>query len=211
MRRGVLRQDDCAFPAGETSGRAADRPDELWCAASDVAHFRIRRQPFGVQPHVTQGDASHGRGIDGWESPCIRLSIERPFGHADPAQLAWWAGATASWPNRTDPGGTRGLDDNFTRDFANNVGAEVMGRGKFCPQHGPWQDLEWEGWWGDTPPFHTPVFVLTHHARPSFSLSDTTFHFIDAEPHEALRQAKAAAERQGRAPRRWRVDRPCVP
>ncbi len=121
-------------------------------------------------------------------------SIERPFGHADPAELASWAGATASWPNRSDSGGTRGLDDYFTRDFANNIGAEIMGRGKFGPQQGPWQDLEWEGWWGDAPPFHTPVFVLTHHVRPSVALSDTTFHFIHAEPHEALRQAKIAAD-----------------
>ena len=125
-------------------------------------------------------------------------SFERPFGHADPAVLASWAGATASWPNRTDPGGTRGLDDYFTRDFTNNIGAEIMGRGKFGPQHGPWEDLTWQGWWGDTPPFHTPVFVLTHHLRPSFSLSDTSFHFIDAEPAEALRQAK----REGHKPER---------
>ena len=121
-------------------------------------------------------------------------SVERPFGHADPAQLASWAGATASWPNRTDPGGTRGLDDYFTRDFANNVGAEIMGRGKFGPQKGPWENLEWEGWWGEEPPFHTPVFVLTHHVRPSITLSDTIFHFIGADPHEALRQAKEAAD-----------------
>jgi dihydrofolate reductase len=121
-------------------------------------------------------------------------SLERPFGHADPAALASWAGATASWPNRTDPGGTRGLDDYFTRDFANNIGAEIMGRGKFGPQTGPWTSSEWQGWWGDTPPFHTPVFVLTHHVRPTFSLSDTTFHFIDADPADALRQAKIAAD-----------------
>ncbi|MGL5862696.1 MAG: dihydrofolate reductase family protein [Phycicoccus sp.] len=120
-------------------------------------------------------------------------SIERPFGHADPAQLAAWAGATASWPNRTDPGGTRGLDDYFTRDFAHDIGAEIMGRGKFGPQQGPWADHEWQGWWGAEPPFHTPVFVLTHHVRPSITLSDTTFHFVDAEPAEALRQAKEAA------------------
>jgi dihydrofolate reductase len=121
-------------------------------------------------------------------------SIERPFGHADPAQLASWAGATASWPNRTDPGGTRGLDDYFTRDFTNNIGAEIMGRNKFGYQRGPWEDLEWQGWWGDEPPFHTPVFVLTHHLRPSFTLSDTTFHFLDATPADALEQAKAAAD-----------------
>ena len=120
-------------------------------------------------------------------------SLERPFGHADPSVLAAWAGATASWPNRTDPGGTRGLDDYFTRDFSNNIGAEIMGRNKFGPQRGPWEDHDWLGWWGDVPPFHTPVFVLTHHVRPSFSLGDTTFHFINASPSEALQLAKEAA------------------
>lgn len=120
-------------------------------------------------------------------------SMERPFGHADPSVMMSWAGATASWPNRTDPGGSRGLDDYFTRDFRNNIGAEIMGRNKFGPQRGPWADHEWKGWWGDTPPFRTPVFVLTHHPRPSFSLADTTFHFIDASPAEALETAKQAA------------------
>lgn len=121
-------------------------------------------------------------------------SLERPFGHADPAALASWAGATAHWPGRTDPGGTRGLDDYFTRDFANNIGAEIMGRNKFGPQRGPWEDLDWQGWWGDVPPFHTPVFVLTHHPRPSFTLDDTTFHFIDAAPADALELAIEAAD-----------------
>jgi dihydrofolate reductase len=121
-------------------------------------------------------------------------SLERPFGHADPAALASWAGATASWPNRTDPGGSRGLDDYLVRDWSNNMGAEIMGRNKFGPVRGPWPNEDWKGWWGDDPPFRTPVFVLTHHLRPSFTLSDTTFHFLDATPADALRQAKAAAE-----------------
>jgi dihydrofolate reductase len=121
-------------------------------------------------------------------------SLERPFGHANPAELASWAGATASWPNRTEPGGSRGLDDYFTRDFSHNIGAEIMGRNKFSPHRGPWQDLEWQGWWGDEPPFHTPVFVLTHHPRPSFTLSDTTFHFVDGEPAAVLEKARAAAD-----------------
>jgi dihydrofolate reductase len=121
-------------------------------------------------------------------------TLERPFGHANPAELMAWAGATASWPNRTDPGGSRGLDDYLVRDFHRNIGAEIMGRNKFGPQRGPWQDLDWTGWWGDSPPFHTPVFVLTHHVRPSFTLDDTTFHFIDATPAEALQAARDAAE-----------------
>jgi dihydrofolate reductase len=121
-------------------------------------------------------------------------SLERPFGQADPYVLGGWAFATASWPNRTEPGGSRGLDDYFVRDYARNIGAEIMGRNKFGHQRGPWQDHDWKGWWGDDPPFHTPVFVLTHHLRPSFTLSDTTFHFIDATPDEALRQAKETAD-----------------
>jgi hypothetical protein len=92
-------------------------------------------------------------------------SFERPFGDADPGDMFAWAGATASWPNRTDPGGSRGLDDYFTRDFARNIGAEIMGRNKFGPQRGPWRDYDWQGWWGDEPPFHTPVFVMTHYER----------------------------------------------
>jgi dihydrofolate reductase len=120
-------------------------------------------------------------------------SLERPFGSANPMELMSWAGATASWPNRTAPGGTRGLDDFFTRDFANNIGAEIMGRNKFGPQRGPWRDYEWRGWWGDEPPFHTPVFVMTHHERPSFTLSDTTFHFVNADPATVLERAREAA------------------
>ncbi|WP_030060755.1 dihydrofolate reductase family protein [Streptomyces novaecaesareae] len=120
-------------------------------------------------------------------------SLERPFGHADPSPLFSWAGATASWVNRTDPGGTRGLDDYLTRDHARPPGAVIMGRNKFGPQRGPWENHEWKGWWGANPPFHAPVFVLTHYERPSFTLADTTFHFIDAKPAEALEQAKQAA------------------
>lgn len=120
-------------------------------------------------------------------------SLDRPFGHADPGELLAWAIATASLPNRTTPGGSRGLDDYFTRDFTRNIGAEIMGRNKFGPQRGPWPDLEWRGWWGDEPPFHTPVFVLTHHERPSFALGDTTFHFVGGEPATVLAQARKAA------------------
>ncbi len=121
-------------------------------------------------------------------------SLERPFGHANPMDLMSWAGATASWPNRTEPGGSRGLDDYFTRDFSHNIGAEIMGRNKFGPVRGPWKNLDWQGWWGDVPPFHTPVFVLTHHPRPPFTLADTTFHFVDASPAEALALAVEAAD-----------------
>jgi dihydrofolate reductase len=120
-------------------------------------------------------------------------SLEHPFGHANPADLFSWAGATAHWVNRSDPGGTYGLDDFCTRDFTFNIGAEIMGRNKFGPQRGAWENYDWEGWWGDEPPFHTPVFVLTHHVRPSITLGETSFQFLDASPQDALALAFDAA------------------
>lgn len=131
----------------------------------------------------------------------VGQSLDEPFGHAAPRDgerpklpqsIGYWAFATASFAGGNGDG-SRGLDDYFTRDFANNIGAEIMGRNKFGPIRGDWENFDWQGWWGDVPPFHTPVFVLTHHPRPSFTLADTTFHFIDASPEEALRQAKEAA------------------
>jgi dihydrofolate reductase len=121
-------------------------------------------------------------------------TLERPFGHADPGQLFAWRFATASFVYRDEPGGSRGLDDHLSRDYDHNIGAEIMGRHKFGPQRGPWENHDWQGWWGDNPPFHTPVFVLTHHERPSFTLADTTFHFLNASPAEALDRAKQAAD-----------------
>lgn len=91
-------------------------------------------------------------------------------------------------------GGTRGIDNDFAVRSFENVGAWVMGRNMFGPIRGPWPDDSWKGWWGNNPPFHTPVFVLTHHARPSFAMEGgTTFHFVTDGPESALRQAKDAA------------------
>ncbi|GAB3260527.1 dihydrofolate reductase family protein [Arthrobacter pigmenti] len=141
---------------------------------------RVRVQCFGV----TRDGIGAGEEQD----------YERPFGHVDPGDLFAWRFATGSWINRSDLVGTRGIDDYIERDYARGIGAEIMGRNKFGPIRGPWPNYEWQGWWGEEPPFHTPVFVLTHYVRPSFSLSDTTFHFLDTTPHEALEQAKTAAE-----------------
>jgi dihydrofolate reductase len=91
-------------------------------------------------------------------------------------------------------GGSHGVDDAFASKWDQGIGAEIMGRYKFGPQRGPWLDGDWKGWWGDDPPFHTPVFVLTHHPRPSIEMAGgTTFHFIDATPREALQVAQQAA------------------
>src|SRR3954447_8101189 len=91
------------------------------------------------------------------------------------------------------PGGSRGIDDAFARAFDSGVGAEIMGAGKFGPP-GWHEDPEWKGWWGPNPPFHTPVFVLTHHPRPPIEMEGgTVFHFVDATPEEALDLAREAA------------------
>ena len=91
-------------------------------------------------------------------------------------------------------GGTTGIDDDFAARGFHNVGAWILGRNMFGPVRGPWPDMDWKGWWGDSPPYHVPVFVLTHHARPSFTMEgNTTFHFITGGIHEALRRAQDAA------------------
>jgi dihydrofolate reductase len=90
--------------------------------------------------------------------------------------------------------GTTGIDEVFAaRGFA-NVGAWILGRNMFGPIRGAWPDLHWKGWWGDNPPYHVPVFVLTHHARPPIPMAGgTTFHFVTGGIHEALDRAREAA------------------
>jgi dihydrofolate reductase len=120
-------------------------------------------------------------------------SLEEPFGHAG-HRMHEWMFATR-WGRRMfgQTGGTRGVDDAFLQLFDVGVGAEIMGAHKFGPPG--WQDdPDWRGWWGPNPPFHTPVFVLTHRPRGPIEMEGgTTFHFIDAPPAEALGAARAAA------------------
>jgi dihydrofolate reductase len=121
------------------------------------------------------------------------LSLEEPFGHAG-GRLHEWMFLTRWWRERTDEsGGSRGIDDALLRLHDQRIGAEIMGAGKFGPP-GWHEDPEWKGWWGPNPPFHTPVFVLTHHTRPSIEMEGgTTCHFVDASPAEAVAAAREAA------------------
>jgi dihydrofolate reductase len=90
--------------------------------------------------------------------------------------------------------GTTGIDEDFASRGFRNVGAWILGRNMFGPVRGPWPDMNWKGWWGDSPPYHVPVFILTHHARPPIAMEgNTTFHFITGGIHEALDRAREAA------------------
>ena len=121
-------------------------------------------------------------------------TLETPFGHAGMRLMEWFFPTRLAQQVHGQAGGRRGVDDTFVAAGWEGIGAEIMGRNKFGPQRGPWADHEWTGWWGPTPPFHTPVFVLTHYPRPSLEMDGgTTFHFVDASPQEALRLASEAA------------------
>jgi dihydrofolate reductase len=126
------------------------------------------------------------------------LTFDAPFGHAGERLHEWMFATRFGRPMLGQSGGGEGVDDVFAERHNPGIGAEIMGRGKFGPHTGGWTepgtDDEWRGWWGPNPPFHTPVFVLTHHPRPPIEMDGgTVFHFIDASPHEALDRAKEAA------------------
>lgn len=123
-------------------------------------------------------------------------TLEAPFGHAG-SRLVEWAFETRTFREmglHGESAGSSGVDEAFASAWKPGIGAEVMGRNKFGPHRGPWEDHEWKGWWGGNPVFHTPVVVLTHHPRPVLEMEGgTTFHFVDAEPAAALAQARELA------------------
>lgn len=121
---------------------------------------------------------------------------EKPFGE-DWQRLVGAYAATRTFRERvlkdTSGAGTTGVDDNYAKEYFENIGAEIMGAGMFGLHNFP-DDPNWRGWWGDEPPFRVPVFVLTHKPRPSLEMAGgTTFHFIDTTPVDALQQAVKAA------------------
>lgn len=124
-----------------------------------------------------------------------RQDVENPLGVGGMALHEWFL------PTRTfqrmqgaDTGGTTGIDDDFAVRGMAGLGAWILGRNMFGPIRGPWPDNNWRGWWGEEPPYHTPVFVLTHHARPPLKMAGgTEFQFVTDGIHAALQRAKDAA------------------
>lgn len=138
-----------------------------------VAAFSISIDGFGAGPNQSLDNplGEHGKSLHEW------VFDTKTFGRV-----------------HGQGGGREGIDDDFAARSFENVGAWILGRNMFGPVRGPWPDDSWRGWWGDEPPYHVPVFVLTHHARPSLEMKGgTTFHFVTGGIHAALDQAREAA------------------
>jgi dihydrofolate reductase len=120
--------------------------------------------------------------------------MQHPLGVRGEELMAWMFKTRFFHEMTGQQGGTADIDDQFARKSMENVGAWIMGRNMFGPVRGPWPDYSWKGWWGDNPPYHTPVFVLSHHARPPIEMAGgTVFHFVTEGILVALERAKAAA------------------
>jgi dihydrofolate reductase len=123
-----------------------------------------------------------------------RQDLENPLGVGGEELHDWYVGTRAFREKHGKTGGTTGPDNDFADRGMAGIGAWIMGRNMFGPVRGPWPDDKWRGWWGENPPYHLPVFVLTHHARESITMAGgTVFHFVTGGIEEALRRATEAA------------------
>src|SRR5579862_8191689 len=121
--------------------------------------------------------------------------LDNPLGICGPELMEWFF-ATRVWRriHGESEAGETGVDNAVAERGFDNIGAWIMGRNMFGPVRGPWPDESWKGWWGAEPPYHTPVFVLTHHARAPLAMAGgTEFRFVTEGIHAALEQARAAA------------------
>jgi len=120
--------------------------------------------------------------------------LENPLGVRGPELMEWFFNTRAWHRMQGEPGGETGVDNRMAERGFEGVGAWILGRNMFGPVRGPWPDHRWRGWWGEEPPYHTPVFVLTHHARPPLPMQGgTEFRFVTDGIESALRQALDAA------------------
>lgn len=141
---------------------------------------KIRVQCFGIS-------------LDGF-SAGPHQDIDHPLGVKGMDLMQWFFPTRVFQTMHGGQDGTTGIDNDFAERSFQGVGAWIMGRNMFGPVRGPWPDDLWKGWWGDNPPYHAHVFVLTHHPRPSLAMAGgTTFHFITDGMHAALQRAKEAA------------------
>jgi dihydrofolate reductase len=141
---------------------------------------KLRVQSFGVSMD------GFGAGPD--------QDLQNPLGVGGFQIMEWFLNTKVWRDMHGQPGGETGIDNGVAEQGFANIGAWILGRNMFGPVRGPWPDESWKGWWGEEPPYHVPVFVLTHHARASIRMKGgTDFHFVTDGIHSALDRAKAAA------------------
>jgi dihydrofolate reductase len=120
--------------------------------------------------------------------------LEHPLGVNGPELMEWFFPTRVWREMQGQDGGETGVDNEMAKRGFAGFGAWILGRNMFGPIRGPWPDLEWKGWWGEEPPYHTPVFVLTHHPRPPLTMAGgTEFRFVTEGIHAALEQARDVA------------------
>jgi dihydrofolate reductase len=136
---------------------------------------------------------SFGISIDGYGAG-PNQNVDHPLGVGGKALLEWLFATRTFQKVHGSEGGTTGVDDEFAARGFFNIGAWIIGRNMFGPIRGKWPDDNWRGWWGDNPPFHVPVFVLSHQPRDSITLAGgTTFHFVTEGIQAALVRARESA------------------
>jgi len=123
-----------------------------------------------------------------------RQDLQNPLGVGGPEVFQWFFNSRMWRSMHGLEGGETGVDNQMAERGFEGVGAWILGRNMFGPVRGPWPDENWKGWWGEEPPYHTPVFVLTHHPRQPLRMAGgTEFRFVTQGIHAALEQARAAA------------------
>jgi dihydrofolate reductase len=131
--------------------------------------------------------------IDGYGAG-PRQDLQNPLGVRGPELMDWFFHTLAWRKMHGEPGGETGVDNTVAEQGFEGIGAWIIGRNMFGPVRGPWPDESWRGWWGDEPPYHTPVFVLTHYPRAPLRMAGgTEFRFVTEGVGAALEQARAAA------------------
>jgi dihydrofolate reductase len=131
--------------------------------------------------------------IDGFGAGA-RQDLQNPLGVRGPEMFSWFFQTDVWKKMQGESGGGQGVDNQMAERAFENVGAWILGRNMFGPVRGPWPDESWKGWWGDEPPYHVPVFVLTHHVRKPLAMQGgTTFHFVTDGAESALKRAREAA------------------
>jgi dihydrofolate reductase len=136
---------------------------------------------------------SFGMSIDGY-SAGLGQDLENPLGIRGRELFEWYFSTRAWRAMHHLEGGETGVDNKIADEGASGLGAWILGRNMFGPVRGPWPDESWKGWWGEEPPYHVPVFVLTHYPRaPIVMKGGTVFHFVTEGIHAALEQARGAA------------------